>query len=346
MGFQTSPLDNKRPFEQGNSSNSNKRQNTSNYGGNGGHNSRYKNNNFSRNGGNSSNQSQQKNGGHSGNSNYRGGRNGGNNGNRSSIDNSSQRTTVCRRCNKDHKGKTCDGRDLVCYNCRSTAHKAFECTPANTQKSGGNGNRNRSNGGNGCKNINYYGGNGNNNYRGNGKQSQGAPSTNPPNSTPHVAPSGGPYSAGTLFVLNATKAANVGNCLTGTFDVKSVPAFILFDSGASHSFVSKTFSAKLESIPASSLDEYVSVPSGTDVKCSKVYNDVSVKIASTDFSANLIEFNHLICYDVILDWDFIKKYEAKIECALEKITLKGKHGKQVSYRKLPHKSKVKLVCCF
>lgn len=79
------------------------------------------------------------------------------------------------------------------------------------------------------------------------------------------------------------------------------------------------------------------------MKCS--YNDPPVKIASSDFSVNLIEFDHFICYDIILGWDFLKRYEAKIECALEKIKLKGRHGRQVTYRRLPHQSNVKLISC-
>ena len=50
--------------------------------------------------------------------------------------------------------------------------------------------------------------------------------------------------------------------VTGTFLIHDPPSFVLFDSGASHSFISKSHARKLELVNSSSIFERVVIPSG------------------------------------------------------------------------------------
>lgn len=101
-----------------------------------------------------------------------------------------------------------------------------------------------------------------------------------------------------LNVMSASEAADSGTCLTGTFIVNSTPAFGLFDTRASNSFVSSSFVSKLASVVPVSRSEHVSVPSVLIVTCSKVHKDVVISISEADFSADLIDFTSFLGFDV------------------------------------------------
>jgi hypothetical protein len=67
-----------------------------------------------------------------------------------------------------------------------------------------------------------------------------------------------------------------------------VPATILFDSGASHSFITEQFVAKHD-IPMSSMKAHllISSPNG-EMKSTYVCPQVNLKIRGMDFQANLV----------------------------------------------------------
>ena len=50
-----------------------------------------------------------------------------------------------------------------------------------------------------------------------------------------------PVVKGDLHHMTADEAKEDADLVMGTFPINSVPATVLFDSGASHSFVTKTF---------------------------------------------------------------------------------------------------------
>ena len=60
----------------------------------------------------------------------------------------------------------------------------------------------------------------------------------------------GPVSLGGSATVIAESAAEAPNVVSGTFMVNSHPATVLFDTGATHSFISKSF-AEQHGIPVS-----------------------------------------------------------------------------------------------
>jgi hypothetical protein len=71
------------------------------------------------------------------------------------------------------------------------------------------------------------------------------------------------YARGRVNHATAEQAQDAPGVVLGTFFVSSVPATVLFDSGASHSFITKLFVAKHD-IPMSSMKTHflVSSPNG------------------------------------------------------------------------------------
>ena len=55
-----------------------------------------------------------------------------------------------------------------------------------------------------------------------------------------------PQGKGRVYLMNKAQAEENGNVITGYFNVLSMPAFTLFDNGATYSLVSREFSKKLK----------------------------------------------------------------------------------------------------
>jgi len=107
--------------------------------------------------------------------------------------------------------------------------------------------------------------------------------------------------------------AETANCVTGTFPILSENAHVLFDGGASHSFISHEFVKKLGLEPTEVVECSFTVPSGETVPCNVIYKGLTVKILGVDFLADLIGFP-LPYFDVILGMDWLGRHKAQIDC--------------------------------
>jgi hypothetical protein len=96
------------------------------------------------------------------------------------------------------------------------------------------------------------------------------------------------YTRGKVNHVTAEQAQDAPGVVLGTFSVNSVPATVLFDSGASHSFITKQFVAKHD-IPMSSMKTHllISFPNG-EMKSTHVCPRVNLKIRGIDFQADLV----------------------------------------------------------
>jgi len=132
----------------------------------------------------------------------------------------------------------------------------------------------------------------------------------------------GAKSSGKLFAMGKEAAKDDAHVVTGTFLVNSKPTFVLFDSGATHSFVSREHARALRLKNCSHIIDSVTIPSGESVSCDKVYNGVPIKIGEVVFECDLIEFP-LGGFEVILGMDWLGKYRAFIDCHQKKNFLEG-----------------------
>jgi hypothetical protein len=130
-----------------------------------------------------------------------------------------------------------------------------------------------------------------------------------------------------VVVEDAQAALDV---IIGMIFVNDNGAIVLFDSGASHSFVAANFVQK-HNLPLSVLKNQMIVSSpGRDMHARHVCSKVSILIRGVEFLANLIvlKSNGI---DVILGMDWLSKHKGMINCAKKAVRLTTNSGKEMEY---------------
>jgi hypothetical protein len=116
--------------------------------------------------------------------------------------------------------------------------------------------------------------------------------------------------------MTVEQAQDASGVVLGTFPINSVPATVLFDSGATHSFITDQFVAK-HNMPVSPMKKPLLVSSpGGDMKASHLCPQVNLKIMGVDFPSNLVVLKSW-GIDVILGMDWLRKYDGVIQPSRE-----------------------------
>jgi hypothetical protein len=88
--------------------------------------------------------------------------------------------------------------------------------------------------------------------------------------------------------VSVKQAQNDSGVVLGMFPVNSIPSIVLFDSGASHSFITDQFVAK-HNLSMSSMKNPLIVSSlGGEMKTCYICPQVKINIMGVDFLANLV----------------------------------------------------------
>ncbi|XP_012567838.1 uncharacterized protein, partial [Cicer arietinum] len=114
-----------------------------------------------------------------------------------------------------------------------------------------------------------------------------------------------PKSNGRVFALSGAGASEKDNLIQGTCLISDTPLFVLFDCGATHSFVSLDCVRRL-GLPVSRLryDLIVNTPTSDSVDTSSVCLDISIHVCGRDFRVDLMCLP-LRLVDVILGMDWL-----------------------------------------
>jgi hypothetical protein len=115
----------------------------------------------------------------------------------------------------------------------------------------------------------------------------------------------------------------------GMFFITDTSTVVLFDYGASHSFISTTYVEK-QNIPIALLKCQMRVSSlRGDMPARQQCSKVNLKIrGGVDFVANLIVLESKDI-DVILGTDWLSKHKMLIDCANKSIKLTTSDGKEI-----------------
>ena len=106
----------------------------------------------------------------------------------------------------------------------------------------------------------------------------------------------------------------------GTLRINTYPASVLFDSGASHSFISISF-AHDHQIPFAMMDPPLVVKTpGSSWRTNWISPDVQISVGSVPFPFSLIALRSE-GIDVILGMDWLVKYQANLDCAAKTVTV-------------------------
>jgi hypothetical protein len=122
------------------------------------------------------------------------------------------------------------------------------------------------------------------------------------------------------------------------FLVNSVPARVLFDSGASHSFVTEPFVRKIGMVPTLMHHPMLVQIPGSTTKTQLSYKNIPIVIQGVPFQAELIVLGAK-GLEVILGMDWMTKYKGMIDCARKAISITSSEGEEVEYVATVHSSR-------
>jgi hypothetical protein len=126
------------------------------------------------------------------------------------------------------------------------------------------------------------------------------------------------------------EAQEAPDVVIGMFLINDTSTVVLFDSGASHSFISIAYVGK-HNLPLALLrcQMIVSSPGG-DMPVRQLCPKVNLKIRGVDFVANLIVLK-LKGIDVIPGMEWLSKYKVLIDYAKKSVKLTTPEGKEIEF---------------
>jgi hypothetical protein len=128
--------------------------------------------------------------------------------------------------------------------------------------------------------------------------------------------------------LEAEAVQETPGMIVGMFLVDSHIAEVLFDTGATHSFITASW-VEVHNIPITTMSTPIQIDSaGGKVRADSVCLNVSVEIRGVEFPANLIVMGTQ-GIDVILGINWLDKYQAIISCDKRTIKLVSPVGEEV-----------------
>ncbi|KAK1431931.1 hypothetical protein QVD17_08737 [Tagetes erecta] len=156
------------------------------------------------------------------------------------------------------------------------------------------------------------------------------------NTAGNVAPTN---TGGRVFALTATDAANTPGTVSGTLQLGDRDVCALFDTGATHSIVSHTFTRNIKIIP-SPLDHTLSIstPMGNSVTITHIYKDCPIRIDSIVRNADLLPMP-MCDFDIILGMDWLTRHHVSIDCHSRRVIFGGLRNPEIIYQGIqPHKT--------
>jgi hypothetical protein len=130
--------------------------------------------------------------------------------------------------------------------------------------------------------------------------------------------------------MTSDEAQQAQDVVPGMFFTSSHPTTILFDSGASHSFITSSFVAK-HNLPIANMKHIMLISSpGGEMRTKHICLAVSISIRGVDFLSNLILLESM-GIDIILDMDWLSKYDRVIQCARRVVRLTKKDETTIEF---------------
>ena len=108
--------------------------------------------------------------------------------------------------------------------------------------------------------------------------------------------------------------------ITGNFPVNSTPAKVLFDTGASHCFMSRSFVSRHDFVSKMLGKPMGVVSPAKSMRATSIVSDVSIMMGDFKFLASPIVLGNSDI-DLILGMDWLSKHKAQLDCSARKIQL-------------------------
>ncbi|KAG8372395.1 hypothetical protein BUALT_Bualt12G0061800 [Buddleja alternifolia] len=135
-----------------------------------------------------------------------------------------------------------------------------------------------------------------------------------------------------VYFMTEQKADNTKDVVTGTLLINNLPAFVLFDSRSTHSFLSISFT-RLMSREAEHVEEpyRVCTPGNKVLIMNLIYKDCSIEIENVRLSANPVQLN-MREFDMILGMDWLADNYTHIDCRAKKFDFHPPGRESFSYQ--------------
>jgi hypothetical protein len=125
--------------------------------------------------------------------------------------------------------------------------------------------------------------------------------------------------------VSTKEAQRAQDVVLGMFLASSHPTTVLFNSGASHSFISSSFVVRHQ-LPITIMKQIILVSSpGGEMRTKHICPAISITIRRVDFLANLIVLDSM-GIDIIFCMNWLRKYDGVILCAKRAIRLTKEDG--------------------
>jgi hypothetical protein len=140
-----------------------------------------------------------------------------------------------------------------------------------------------------------------------------------------------PLVPATVYAFTPGEIEVGSDVVTGTIPILGFQAWVLFDSRATHSFMSSMY-AKLSRVVEAPLEVGLSVvnPIGKSVVCTRMVRSCPINIGGKVFLANLVVIP-VQGFDVILGMDWLAKYYASIDYASKEVIFRPPKGETTTY---------------
>jgi hypothetical protein len=138
------------------------------------------------------------------------------------------------------------------------------------------------------------------------------------------------YACGRVNHVAVEEAQGAPDVVIGMFLINDTSAIVLFDSGASHSFISTAYVGK-HNLPLALVRCQMIVSSlGGDMPTRQLCPKVSLKIRGVDFVTNFIVLESK-GIDVILGMDWLSKHKVLIDYSKKYVKLTTPEGKEMEF---------------
>ncbi|XP_074342281.1 uncharacterized protein LOC141679774 [Apium graveolens] len=146
-----------------------------------------------------------------------------------------------------------------------------------------------------------------------------------------------------VFVLTTNQAAANSGTVLGTLLVAIRDAYVLFDTGSTHSVVSLSFVHHLGIAP-SLLYPHMSIatPIGNYVIISDIYPECTIVVGDRNYKVNLLPME-MHDFDIILGMDWLSEHRATIDCQGKRVIFGDTDKPKFVYQGSQPKGDVKLI---
>ncbi|KAH7569678.1 hypothetical protein JRO89_XS06G0239800 [Xanthoceras sorbifolium] len=119
---------------------------------------------------------------------------------------------------------------------------------------------------------------------------------------------------GRVYALTRQEAEASPSVVSGIVPISGHLAFVLFDSGSTHSFIACNFARRFDCAPE--MLEFVlcvATPSGESLRAKELLKSCKVQIENKVLEAGLIIFD-MHDFDIIFGMDWLSAYHANVKC--------------------------------